>query len=60
MRRDSRSSRLTRRREFSPQNGDVDTIPAGLTVLDLEGSPRELVSLPAERPLLVAFLRHFG
>jgi len=31
----------------------VDTIPAGLTVLDLEGSARELASLPAERPLLV-------
>jgi len=38
----------------------VETIPEGLSVLDLDGVERDLRSLPAEKPLLVAFLRHFG
>ena len=33
---------------------------AGLPVLDLDGAPRPLGSLWAERPAVVAFLRHFG
>ena len=36
------------------------TLPAGLTALDLVGRPVELASLAAERPVLFAFLRHFG
>jgi hypothetical protein len=38
----------------------VDTIPAGLSVLDLEGEPRELRALATDRPVVLAFLRHFG
>jgi hypothetical protein len=38
----------------------VNAIPAGLEVLDLEGRKRELRSLATDRPVLVAFLRHFG
>ncbi len=36
------------------------TLPAGLTALDLKGRPVELASLAAERPVFFAFLRHFG
>jgi hypothetical protein len=41
----------------------MDRIPedvAGLTVLDLDGSPRPFRSLYAERPAVLVFLRHFG
>ena len=38
----------------------IQILPAGLTALDLEGRPVELASLAAERPVLFAFLRHFG
>ena len=35
-------------------------LPAGLTVLDLDSEARELRALPEGRPVVIAFLRHFG
>jgi len=36
------------------------SLPPGLTALDLDGRPVELASFAATRPVLIAFLRHFG
>ena len=40
--------------------GNVQEIPAGLTVLDEYGVPVELRSLATAAPVLIGFLRHFG
>jgi hypothetical protein len=39
---------------------EMERLPRGLRALDLEGRPVELVEIAAERPVLFAFLRHFG
>lgn len=31
-----------------------------LTILDLDGQPRAIAELWRERPVLLAFVRHFG
>jgi len=36
------------------------SLPPGLTALDLDGRPVKLASFAATRPVLIAFLRHFG
>ena len=38
----------------------MERLPAGLTVLDGDGRAVSLASLADGRPVLVAFLRHFG
>jgi hypothetical protein len=38
----------------------VTRLPAGLVAFDLDGRPVKLVDLAAERPVVLAFLRHFG
>jgi len=38
----------------------MDSLPEGLTVLDLTGAELPLKSLAAARPAVIAFLRHFG
>ena len=38
----------------------MDSLPEGLTVLDLAGAAHPLGSLSGTRPAVVAFVRHFG
>ena len=35
-------------------------LPAELVALDVDARPVKLVDLAAERPVVLAFLRHFG
>ena len=39
---------------------DFDTTAPDLTILDTAGQPVQLSGLWAEKPLLLAFTRHFG
>lgn len=55
-----RGSGAHRRASVFRNNVVVEQLPAGLTVLDLDGQARELRSLASDRPVVVAFLRHFG
>jgi hypothetical protein len=38
----------------------MERLPGGLTALDQEGREVKLATLADERPVLLAFLRHFG
>ena len=44
----------------TPADRDVGRALAGATVLDAAGRPVRLGSFWVERPVVLAFLRHFG